>query len=75
MVSYMDNVVDTLAGQVLRSKLDKLTHFVRHKLNLPFGAHKEDEPIQSLPREKQIVKSAKRIDLVSLTTYYIHDYS
>lgn len=45
MISYMDNVVDTLAGQVLRGKLDELTHFVRHKFNLPLGAHQEDDPI------------------------------
>lgn len=48
MISYMDNVVDTLASQVLRGELDELTHFVWHKLYLPFGAHKEDETIQSL---------------------------
>ena len=48
MVSYMDNVVDNLGSQVLRGKLDELTHFVRHKLNFSFIVYKEYESIESL---------------------------
>ena len=53
MVSYMDNVVDTLASQVLRGKLDELAHSVWHKLYFPLCAYKENEATKSLPRKKR----------------------
>lgn len=55
MVSYMDNVVDTLASQVLRGKLDELTHFVRHKLNFSLSAYEEYESIESLQKKKGLL--------------------
>lgn len=53
MVSYMDNVVDTFASQVLRGRLDELTHFVRHKLNFSVMVYKEYESIESLQKKKK----------------------